>query len=173
MFNLNTLHTSWMTCSDGIFCTVSETYTGPTGQPQPSLSFFFFLITANQPKHPKKRKKKTTKKGSPPFLWIVLTVGSRVCSKVSFLWSNSWWWEAVDTRCTANTLHAMRNRWLSSRSGRRWDAGILHTRMDDDIQSLGNKKRHKRGRRVAFTGPRQNDTGAWITGCSCLMKCSA
>lgn len=70
------------------------------------------------------------------FPETVLTVGSRVCSKVSFLWSNSCWWGAVDTRCTANTLHATRNRWLSSRSGRRWDAGILHTRICDDIQSL-------------------------------------
>lgn len=78
------------------------------------------------------------------FPETVLTVGSRVCSKVSFLWSNSCWWGAVDTRCTANTLHATRNRWLSSRSGRRWDAGILHTRICDDIQSLGKGTRVSR-----------------------------
>lgn len=78
-----------------------------------------------------------------------LTVGSRVCSKVSFLWSNSWWWEAVDTRCTANTPRATTSRWPSSGSGRRWDAGIPHTPTDDDSRSLrvgglGGRERHRR-----------------------------
>lgn len=95
--------------------------------------------------HIKKREKvrQRGRESEKSFPETVLTVGSRVCSKVSFLWSNSCWWGAVDTRCTANTLRATRNRWLSSRSGRRWDAGILHTRICDDIQSLG------KGRRVS------------------------
>lgn len=102
------------------------------GQLQPSHCSDFFQESL----HTRQNTWRHLKSEKEGILQNVLTVGSPVCSKVSFLWSNSWWWEAVDTQCTANTLHAMRNRWLSSRSGRKWDAGILHTRMDDDIQSL-------------------------------------
>lgn len=41
---------------------------------------------------------------------IFLTVGSHVCSTVSYLGSNNWQLEVVDTQRTANTPHATRNR---------------------------------------------------------------
>lgn len=59
-----------------------------------------------------------------------LTVGSRVCSKVSGLWSSSSWWEAADTPSTANTPRATSSRSRAGGSGQRWVCDILHTHSD-------------------------------------------
>lgn len=122
------IHTTRLTCSLYFW---GEHEASTASQTHHNVFFFFFFFKSVHTNQSDLRKSTERKKKQS-----VLTVGSRVCSKVSFLWSSSWWWGAVDTRCTANTPRAMTSRWPSSRSGRRWDAGILHTRMDDDSQSL-------------------------------------
>ena len=143
--------------------THTHTHWRPSDQPQPShnnnVSFLNHCTATEAMQHRAGRGE--------------LTVGSRVCSKVSSLWSSSWWWEAADTRCTANTPRATKSRWLSSGSGRRWAAGILHTRTDGDSRSLrgghgwgacwGERRRERRPESRTAAGDWQ--TGGLNTGC--------